>query len=216
MRVNGLWLAGMIMLFFFGAVLLNDRLSGASAAQLPEPAATALPAVAPEPVPTADPAAVRYPYDEFILTQGPHGQSYGQLAIDLTAGNGAPILSPISGTVTALYIDEYNNTTLVLDNEIWQVLLLHGDYSVQPGQAVSIGQVIGSESNHGYTLDCGATCATAATAATIRTSSYSINAGQNVNPLEVLARLRGRFINKRFSLRFQAYIAWPLTSSVQG
>ena len=187
MRVNGLWLAGMIMLFFFGAVLLNDRLSGASAAQLPGPAATALPAVAPEPVPTADPAAVRYPYDEFILTQGPHGQSYGQLAIDLTAGNGAPILSPISGTVTALYIDEYNNTTLVLDNEIWQVLLLHGDYSVQPGQAVSIGQVIGSESNHGYTLDWwGNLCDGRDCGYHSHFNLFDKRLGQNVNPLEVL------------------------------
>lgn len=35
MRVNGLWLAGMIMLFFFGAVLLNDRLGGGRARACP-------------------------------------------------------------------------------------------------------------------------------------------------------------------------------------
>lgn len=97
--------------------------------------------------------AVVAPYAEYAITQGLHGQSYGHLAVDLAAGAGTAILSPIQGTVTALYVDEFGNTTLVLENEIYAVMMLHGDYTVAVGDEVGLGMVVGTEGNHGYTMD---------------------------------------------------------------
>ena len=97
--------------------------------------------------------AVFSPYEEYTITQGLHGQSYGHLAIDIAAGRGEPILSPINGQVTANYIDEYKNTTLVLENEAYIVTLLHGEFTVNKGDIIEIGDKIGGESNKGYTMD---------------------------------------------------------------
>lgn len=36
--------------------------------------------------PPIDPSSIIYPYDEYWITQGLHGMSYGHLAIDLAAG----------------------------------------------------------------------------------------------------------------------------------
>ena len=103
--------------------------------------------------PIGNPDAVAAPYDEYVLTQGPHGFSYGHMAIDLTAGKGATIKSPINGVVTQKFTDEYGNPTLVIENEHYQVTLLHGKYTVVVDDIVSLGDPIGSESNKGYTLD---------------------------------------------------------------
>ena len=100
-----------------------------------------------------NPTAVVAPYKDYTLTQGLHGQSYGHLAIDLAAGRGEPVLSPINGFVTDYYIDEYNNTTLVIENENYQVTMLHGDFSVSLGAELSAGQAVGAEGNNGYTMD---------------------------------------------------------------
>lgn len=100
-----------------------------------------------------NPTAVFAPYKEYDLTQGLHGQSYGHLAIDLAAGRGEPVLSPINGFVTDYYIDEYNNTTLVIENNIYQVTMLHGDFNASIGEKVDAGQVVGTEGNNGYTMD---------------------------------------------------------------
>lgn len=193
-RINGISLVGVVMLAFFGIVLLTDRSSTASAASqglLNETPTQPAPEVVPVPVETStsDPAAIRYPYDDYILTQGPHGASYGQMAIDLTAGKGAEILAPISGVVLALYVDEYNNTTLILDNEIWQVLMMHGDYSVQVGETVQIDQVVGHESNHGYTVDWqGNLCAGRDCGYHTHLNVFDKRLGSNVNPLDVIGQ----------------------------
>ncbi|GAB4581627.1 MAG: hypothetical protein Fur0022_43760 [Anaerolineales bacterium] len=105
------------------------------------------------PTPPGDPLAFAAPYTDYTLTQGLHGQSYGHLAIDLAAGRGTPILSPINGVITGNYTDQYGNTTLVIENEVYRVLLLHGDYFVQVDTQVQLGQQVGTESNHGYTTD---------------------------------------------------------------
>ena len=93
------------------------------------------------------------PYADYTITQGPHGMSYGHYAIDIAAGRGAQISSPINGIVTQLYVDEYGNPTLVIENEVYSVLMLHGDYSVAIGETITIGQQVGTESNKGYTMD---------------------------------------------------------------
>jgi murein DD-endopeptidase MepM/ murein hydrolase activator NlpD len=100
-----------------------------------------------------NPDLVIAPYQEYTLTQGLHGYSYGHAAIDLAAGKGATILSPIDGYVTDLYIDEYGNPTLLIENDHYQVTLMHGDYSVVEGQMLMAGDTVGSESNKGYTTD---------------------------------------------------------------
>ncbi len=100
-----------------------------------------------------NPTAVSAPYDHYVITQGLHGQSYGQLAVDLAAGRGTPIKSPVSGIVTKFYLDEYGSTTLVIENEAYIVTLLHGDFEAVIGAEVKQGQVIGQEGNNGYTMD---------------------------------------------------------------
>ncbi len=104
--VDGLALVG---LFFLIIMLLNAIIEPGSsvdtAAAQGNPAAPQAP----------DWNAVAPPYDSYFVTQGPHGESYGQAAIDLTAGQGAEIKSPINGTVAAFYIDEYSNTTLIIE-----------------------------------------------------------------------------------------------------
>lgn len=186
---NGLSVVALIIMLFLLFNLFHDRQT-ASATPLSNPP-TSLPAptatTQPEP-PAPDPSAIRAPYDEYILTQGPHGQSYGHLAIDLTAGKGAPILAPINGTVTAHFIDQYGNTTLILENEVWQVLMLHGDYFVEVGQNVQIGETVGSESNHGYTVDWrGQSCRNRNCGYHTHLNIFDKRLGANVNPLEVIS-----------------------------
>lgn len=101
----------------------------------------------------SNPTAVSAPYSQYSLTQGLHGYAYGHMAIDLAAGRGSPILSPIAGFVSQHYIDEYGNTTLVIENDVYAVTLLHGDFQVEIDDEVSLGQVIGQEGNNGYTMD---------------------------------------------------------------
>ena len=96
---------------------------------------------------------IRLPYDDYVLTQGTHGASYGDAAIDIAAGRGADILSPISGQIMLNGYDMYGNSIIVIENEIWSVKLLHGEYYPNEGEWVGLGQMIGSESNTGYTVD---------------------------------------------------------------
>jgi murein DD-endopeptidase MepM/ murein hydrolase activator NlpD len=135
----------------------------------------------------ADLNLVIFPYDNYWITQGPHGMSYGHLAIDIAAGKGSPIKSPIYGTVTANYIDQYGNTTLVLENERYQLTMLHGDYSVAVGQEVQAGQLVGSESNHGYTTDMqGRLCTNRDCGHHTHLNLFDKTINQNVNPLDIL------------------------------
>ena len=54
------------------------------------------------------------PYTNYAITQRIHGASYGHMAIDIAAGRGEPLLSPINGVVTQLFMDEYGNPTIVI------------------------------------------------------------------------------------------------------
>lgn len=131
--------------------------------------------------------SIAVPYDQFKITQGPHGRSYGHLAIDISAGDGAVIRSPIHGIVTANYIDEYNNPTLVIENDIYQVTLLHGIYSVNPDQELVLGQQIGTESNLGYTTDiAGRPCAGRDCGYHTHFNILDKRLGENVDPLVLL------------------------------
>jgi murein DD-endopeptidase MepM/ murein hydrolase activator NlpD len=137
--------------------------------------------------PADDPELFAMPYTSYVITQGLHGQSYGHLAIDLTGGKGAAVLSPINGEVTAFYIDQWNNTTLVIENQRYQVTLLHGLYEVQVGDEVNQGERIGSESNQGYTVDFqGRLCAGRDCGYHTHLNVYDKLLGENVNPLEIV------------------------------
>lgn len=134
-----------------------------------------------------DPRAIAAPYKHYKLTQGLHGFSYGHAAIDIAAGQGAVIRSPISGRVTALYVDEYGNPTLVIENEVYQVTLMHGEYTVEQGQAVEMRQPVGKESNLGYTLDAlGQLCAGRPCGYHTHLNIFDKQLGANVNPLDLI------------------------------
>ncbi len=127
-------------------------------------------------------------YDSYTITQGPHGQSYGQAALDIAAGRGKPIKSPINGVVTEFYIDQYANPTLVIENDVYIVTMLHGDFSVSVGDKLQIGDQVGTEGNNGYTMDmAGNLCYGRVTCGNhTHLNVYNKQIGANVNPLELI------------------------------
>ena len=128
------------------------------------------------------------PYDGYTLTQGPHGFSYGHMAIDIAAGKGATIYSPINGKVTQLFTDGIGNPTLVLENDIYRVTMLHGVYAVQIGQQVKAGQIVGTESNLGNTTDMqGSSCRNRDCGYHTHLNVFDKRSGTNINPLNLLA-----------------------------
>lgn len=162
-----------------------------SAAQLDAQADAVYPMVIWEaPAISGDPYAFAAPYTRYTLTQGIHGASYGQRAIDLAAGRGEQILSPIYGTVSDVYTDQYGNTTLIIENEVYQVKILHGDYSVAVGDLVEIGDVVGAESNHGYTMDMAGNLCNGRRSCGNHThlNVYDKIQGININPLDLISR----------------------------
>jgi murein DD-endopeptidase MepM/ murein hydrolase activator NlpD len=127
------------------------------------------------------------PYDNYTLTQGPHGYSYGHMAIDIAAGKGEKIYSPIHGKVTELFTDGIGNPTLVIENEVYKVTMLHGVYRVQIGQSVNAGQVVGTESNLGNTMDMqGRSCRNRDCGYHTHLNVFDKRIGTNINPLELL------------------------------
>jgi len=128
------------------------------------------------------------PYDDYVLTQGLHGFSYGHMAIDIAAGMGATINAPIDGEITKLYTDQYSNPTLVIENGRYEVTFLHGNYTVVLGQKIKQGDVIGSEGNNGYTMDgAGNLCyGRAGCGYHTHLNVFDKQIGQNVNPLDLI------------------------------
>ncbi len=173
-KPDAMTLVGLAVLLIFAAGIFRNsttRVAADAVPETPNPAAIAaaateaaaaqagLPETAP---PAEDPAAadalarntaVSVPYDTYFLTQGLHGESYGHLAIDIAAGNGSTIYSIINGTITGTGYDQWNNTYIQIENDVYTVLYMHGVYGLAVGDAVTAGQVIGTESNIGYTLD---------------------------------------------------------------
>ena len=126
------------------------------------------------------------PYEQYTITQGPHGFSYGHAAIDLSAGKGAIIHSPINGEVTGLFIDGVGNPTLVIENPFFRVTLLHGNYTVAIGDQLEAGQKVGLESNQGYTTDMqGNPCGGRDCGYHTHLNVYDKQLGENINPLNL-------------------------------
>lgn len=158
----------------------------------------------PQPQPTLTPTpeegddVFRIPYKkgDYTVTQGIHGQSYGHFAVDLAGGKGTTIYSPINGVVKKKYTDQYGNPTLVLENSRWRVTLLHGNFSVNVGDRVKIGQKIGKEGNQGI-VECadgkrpnGRNCGYHT-----HVNLYDKNKGKNVNPLNKSQDMPGPVLN---------------------
>lgn len=136
-----------------------------------------------------DPNVFADPYDAYIVTQGPHGMSYGHYAVDLTGGKGVTIKSPINGIVGSLFVDQYGNTTLIIENDRYRVLMLHGNYSVHVGQVLAIGDPVGVEWNNGYTLDGnGQLCTGRDCGYHTHLNIFDKSIGQNVDPFTLLTR----------------------------
>lgn len=179
MAFVGLFLMGMMLCKALTGADDQSAVAAAQAAVHPAP-------VIPIEIQPPDPDKVAAPYEEYILTQGLHGFSYGHAAIDLTAGEGAPVLSPIFGEVVDLFTDEWGNPNLVIENERYRVSLLHGLYTVSVGQSVDLGDVVGTESNQGYTVDyLGRLCAGRDCGYHTHLNIYDKHLGQNVNPLDL-------------------------------
>jgi len=139
------------------------------------------------PPPLFDPTAIFAPYDEYILTQGIHGMSYGHMAIDIAAGKGASIKSPITGLVSEYYFDAIGNPTLVIENDQYKVTLLHGIYTVGIGDRLTVGDEIGTESNLGNTRDMqGQSCRGRDCGYHTHLNIFDKIAGSNINPLDVI------------------------------
>ena len=153
-----------------------------------EAAPAARDASAPTPqTPKLDPDIVVSPYEHYVLTQGLHGFSYGHMAIDITVGKKATIRSPINGIVSNIYIDEWGNPTLVIENEHYRLLMLHGIYNVEVGQTVTAGQPVGKESNKGNTVDAlGQSCRGRDCGYHTHLNIYDKQLGTNVNPLDLI------------------------------
>jgi murein DD-endopeptidase MepM/ murein hydrolase activator NlpD len=135
-----------------------------------------------------DADAIAAPYDHFFVTQGIHGADYGHLAVDISSGKGATILSPINGEVTALFIDDWGNPSLILENARYKVELLHGDYIVKIGDRIAIGQPIGYESNQGNVADpWGFSCRNRDCGYHTHINVYDKSLGANVNPLSLFS-----------------------------
>ena len=136
-----------------------------------------------------DASSVVAPYDQYTLTQGPHGFSYGHMAIDIAAGQGAVIKSPIQGYVAALFTDQYGNPTLVIENDIYQVTMLHGKYKVAVGDQIELGQMVGRESNLGYTTDMmGRSCRGRDCGYHTHLNIFDKRVGSNINPLSLIGK----------------------------
>lgn len=179
---DALSVVGLALLILLAYFVLNGIITGSRTAP---PEAPPLPTMAAPPLP--DPNFVVAPYAEYWVTQGIHGTSYGHMAIDIAAGKGSTILSPINGEVTAVYTDEYGNPTLIIENSRYTVTLLHGFYNVVVGQQLSAGDPVGSEGNLGYTTDmAGNRCQNSECGYHTHLNVYDKQLGSNINPLNLL------------------------------
>ena len=186
-RVDGFAVLALAFLFFLGFQIISDRATTQPAMAMDEVSLEDLEAAPLQTTDFIDYSVIGQPYEDYSLTQGPHGFSYGHNAIDISAGKGAEILSPIHGMVIANFVDDLGNPTLILENETWQITLMHGEYILSTGELASLGQVVGYESNLGYTTDMqGRSCQDRDCGYHTHLNIYDKRISANINPMEVL------------------------------
>jgi murein DD-endopeptidase MepM/ murein hydrolase activator NlpD len=199
---DGIALAAFLLIGFGALMVYRDIVSGDRArTQVEKPAENQISPAPADPASAdvnigsgrAEPAApdisriVSFPYDTYTVTQGLHGFSYGHMAIDIAAGKGAIIKSPIEGYVSDRYTDPYGNPTLVIENDFYRVTLMHGKYKVDIGDRIARGQMVGRESNLGLTTDMqGRSCRNRACGYHTHLNVFDKLLGENVNPLMVM------------------------------
>jgi murein DD-endopeptidase MepM/ murein hydrolase activator NlpD len=198
--LDGFTVAALAVIVFIGLSLVVDSGEGSSGqnnngSPPPQQSGTNTGGQAqstPIPIPTpltlplsGDQTILAAPYDEYLLTQGPHGFSYGHSAIDISGGKGVIIKSPINGIVSENYVDQYGNTTLILDNNRYTVTFLHGNFSANVGDKLTIGQTLGTEGNNGYTMDMsGRLCTNRDCGYHSHLNVFDKELGVNINPLD--------------------------------
>lgn len=134
------------------------------------------------------------PYQgSYKVVQAEHGSEYNQRAIDLAAGWHEPIISPISGVVREVRFNEYGNSVLVIQNEQLTVTMWHLEISVEVGQQLELGEIVGQEGNLGYVTDLrGKECSQVEKLGPGHCGHHlhiffqDTQTGQNLDPMEVL------------------------------
>lgn len=201
-HLDSLTIAGLALLLFFTASVVRGWAGEGDPTAAPlvatdpaiAPAAPADASNAADPPAAAaaapqspDPLTIAMPYDEYFLTQSIHGASYGHAAIDIAAGNGATIRSIINGTVTGRGYDQWGNSYLQIENEVYTVLIMHGQYTAVAGDVVAAGTPVGTESNIGYTLDlAGNSCAGRDCGYHTHLNIFDKRLGVNIDPLSLI------------------------------
>lgn len=89
---------------------------------------------------------------DYQITQGLHDRQYGA-AIDVKAGAGSTVYSSINGLVIRNHPNGEGTTTLIIRNSMYQLKLMHGNYTVNVGDMITAGQPVGTESNLGNVKD---------------------------------------------------------------
>ena len=75
----------------------------------------------------------------------------------------------------------------MVENEVYQVMFLHGLYTVSLGDMVQIGDLLGTESNQGNTFDAyGQSCRGRDCGYHTHLNVFDKTLGENVNPLNLI------------------------------
>lgn len=125
------------------------------------------------------------PYSSYTVTGGCHPDGWqvaginASCAVDVASidRDGAALLSPINGEVTATGPDDglgLGNTYIIIENSRYAVFLLHGNYSVSVGTDLILGEQFGTEGANGN-----------ATGYHTHLTVYDKAAGEWVNPLSI-------------------------------
>ncbi len=113
-------------------------------------------------VPTTGGKTVILPYaspvQPRLVQNGMHGENWP--GRDYATPAGTPLVSPVTGTVIRKGTDSYcgpfgcyNTFVLFEADDGTQVMLMHGNYTVQVGDRVKQGQSIGSEASNGNSTE---------------------------------------------------------------
>lgn len=108
----------------------------------------------------ATPAAglvVSHPYGSHtwrVIGNGYHGGGEWP-GRDLSAGEcGVPVFAPIVGTVDKKGVDYLGNTYMVIRQGTVEVMLMHGDYTVNVGDSVTFSTRVGWDASNGFSSGC--------------------------------------------------------------